>query len=384
MKMNRLFNQFLICLLCIALLSNCENGAEQKPMTPVSVKLGVIGPFSGANKGWGTSGLQGVQTAVAYHKERNNQLQVEIVKEDDRGDPAQAERALAKLATQDQVDAIVFLSGSRTSLGINEAADRYKIPIVSTLASHPQVTNNDWVSQIIFDDRAQGTVAALFVMDELLIDSASVIWDGDDPHSRVLAESFQRIYQEAGGKVVSIDISARRNDYQNVLSQLQKNDVKFVYLPLEVDHVINFERGAREIGFNPQTMVSDGVLSQMMLEYTDNLRLLEGMLATDIYANEVPLTNFGKTVIRQFEKLYNTPGTTITGLGCEGTQVVMTAIEKCGKNPQNECINRMIRSGNEFEGILDPFYIGLDGKAQRPVYINKIRNKRLRFLLKVN
>ncbi len=44
----------------------------------------------------------------------------------------------------------------------------------------------------------------------------------------------------------------------------------------------------------------------------------------------------------------------------------------------------MIRSGNEFEGILDPIVIGLDGNAQRPVYINKIRNKRLRFLLRVN
>jgi hypothetical protein len=44
----------------------------------------------------------------------------------------------------------------------------------------------------------------------------------------------------------------------------------------------------------------------------------------------------------------------------------------------------MIRSGNQFEGVLEPFTIDLEGKAQRPVYINKITKKNLRFLLKVN
>ncbi|MGI9537692.1 MAG: ABC transporter substrate-binding protein [Desulfocapsaceae bacterium] len=381
--MSRLYTQFIICVICVFLLSSCETGIEPKS-TPISVKLGVVGPFSGTNKRWGESGFQGVQTAVEYHKVRNRGLQVEIIKEDDQSDPAKADLAFAKLAIQDQVDAVIVLSGSRTTLGIAKSADRYKIPIISTLSSLPEVTKNDWVSQIIFDDRAQGTVAALFVMDELLIERASVIWDGDDPHSKVLAENFKRTYQEAGGSIVSIDISARQDDYLKILDQLQKNNVEFVYLPMEGRHVANFEQSVREMRFNPQSMVSDGVLSQLMLEYADNPNLLEGMLATDIYANEVPVSDFGKAVSLKFKKLFNTPATTITALGCEGTHVALTAIEKCGKNPQNECINRMIRSGNEFEGILDPFFIGLDGNAQRPVYINKIRNKRLRFLLKVN
>lgn len=383
MKMIRRVAQFFICIILAALLVACEDSTEQKT-TPISVKLGVIGPFSGDNKEWGESGLQGVHTAVAYHEGRNRGLRVQLIQEDDQGNPAQAELALAKLAVQDQVDAILVLSGSKTMLTITAAAGRYKIPIVSTLSSHPEVANNDWVSQIIFDDRAQGTVAALFVMDELLIARAAVIWDGEDPHSTVLAASFTRTYQEAGGSVVSTDISARKDDYLKILDQLKKNDVEFVYLPLEVSHVVNFERGAREIGYHPQSMVSDGVLSQMMLEYADNLGLLEGMLATDIYTNEVPLSDFGKAVTTKFKQLFKVRGTTITGLGCEGTQVVLTAIEKCGKDPQNECINRMIRSGNEFEGILEPFIIDLNGKAERPAYINKIRNKRLRFLLKVN
>jgi branched-chain amino acid transport system substrate-binding protein len=363
-------------------MNGCDELAEQA-QTPLDIKLGVIGPFSGEHEEWGKSSFLGVEAVIRYHQEQNQKLQVELIKEDDQSTPAQALVALAKLAHEDQVDAVLVLSGSKTMLAITKAADRYKVPIVSTLSSHPGITETNWVSQIVFDDDVQGTVAALFVMDELLIERSAVVWDGEDPHSRELASSFKRTYQEAGGKVLSIDISGRKDSYQSIVNQLKNNGIEFVYLPVEVGKVVKFELGARDAGYSPEGMVSDGVLSQMMLEYKNNLELLEGVLATDIFTGEVPLSAFGNA-IKDNLKRRNTPATTLTALGSEGGQVVLTAIAKCGKNPQNECVNRMIRSGNEIEGVLESFTIDLDGKAQRPVYINKITNKQLRFLLKVN
>ena len=370
-------------LCAVLLLAGCEELVEQE-QTPVDIKLGVIGPFSGEDEEWGKSGLLGVEAVIKYHQAQNQKLRVELFKEDDQSSPAQAVVALEKLALEQQVDAVLVLSGSKTMLAITDAADRYKVPIVSTLSSHPGITEADWVSQIIFDDQVQGTVAAMFVMDELLIDRSAAVWDGDDPHSKELADSFKRTYQEAGGTVLSIDISGRKDSYQSILNQLKNNNIEFVYLPVEIDTVVKFEQGARDAGYNPQGMVSDGVLSQMMLEYKDNLELLEGVLATDIFTGGIPMSVFGNGVKDNLRRQFDTPATTLTALGCEGGQVVLTAIAKCGKNPQNECVNRMIRGGNEFEGVLDPFIIDINGKAQRPVYINKIRKKRLRFLLKVN
>ena len=381
--MNRLIPLLIACTLSVAMLAGCEELVEQT-QTPLNIKLGVIGPFSGEHEEWGNSSMLGVEAVIRYHRQQNKKLQVELLKEDDQSTPAQALVALAKLALQEQVDAVLVLSGSKTMLAITEAADRYNVPIVSTLSSHPGITETNWVSQVIFDDIVQGTVAALFVMDELLIERSAVVWDGDDPHSKELADSFRRTYQEAGGTILSIDISGRKDDYQSIVNQLKNNNIEFVYLPVEVGMVVKFEQGARDAGYDPQGMVSDGVLSQMMLEYKDNLELLEGILATDIFTGEVPLSAFGKAVKENLSRQFDTPATTLTALGCEGGQVVLTAIGKCGRNPQNECINRMIRSGNEFEGVLEPFTIDLDGKAQRPVYINKITNKHLRFLLKVN
>lgn len=381
--MNRLIPLLLSCAFTLTMLAGCEEIVEQR-QTPLDIKLGVIGPFSGEHEEWGKSGLLGVEAVIKYHQTQNQKLQVQLIKEDDQSTPAQALAALEKLALEEQVDAVLVLSNSKTMLAITEVADRYKIPIVSTLSSHPGITETNWVSQILFDDHVQSTVAALFVMDELLIERSAVVWDGEDPHSKELADSFKRTYQEAGGTILSIDISGRKDEYQSIVRQLKNNDIGFVYLPVEVGTVVKFEQGASHAGYNPQSMVSDGVLSQMMLEYKDNLELLEGVLATDIFTGELPMSAFGSSVKDNLRRQFDTPTTTLTALGCEGGQVVLTAIARCGKNPQNECVNRMIRSGNEFEGVLEPFTIDLDGKAQRPVYINKITNKQLRFLLKVN
>lgn len=381
--MNRLITLLLACALTLVMLAGCEEIVEQK-QTPLDIKLGVIGPFSGEHEEWGKSGLLGVEAVIKYHQTQNQKLQVQLIKEDDQSTPAQAVVALEKLALEENVDAVLILSGSKTMLAITEVADRYKVPIVSTLSSHPGITETNWVNQIIFDDQVQGTVAALFVMDELLIERSAVVWDGDDPHSKELAASFKRTYQEAGGTVLSIDISGRKDDTQSIVNQLKNNAIEFVYLPVEVGSVVIFEQGARDAGYNPQGMVSDGILSQMMLEYRDNLDLLDGLLATDIFTSEVPLSAFGESVKDNLKRQFDTPATTLTALGCEGGQVVLTAMTKCGRNPQNECVNRMIRSGNQFEGVLEPFTIDLEGKAQRPVYINKITKKNLRFLLKVN
>ena len=372
-----------ILLFTVITLSGCEEPHVER-VPPSQVKIGIIGPFSGNDRQWGENGLLGVRAALEYHKQRYRQRTVKLHREDDQNDPVKAQAALDRLVREEKVDAVIVLSDSRIMLAIAEVADDYQTPIIATLSTHPNVTKSSWVSQVMFDDKSQGLVAALFVIDELLIERISVLWDGADPHSKVLAESFMRTYQKAGGSLISVDLSGTGRDYQKILNQLQKNGIDFVYLPVDATKVVNLEQAARTIGYNPQIMVSDGVLSQMMLGYADTINLVEGMLATDMYSYGVPMSDFGEEMASKFKELFKSTGTTIAALGCEGTHVVLTAIENCGSNPQNECINRTVRGGYEFEGLLGPFIIDLNGKALRPVFINRIEGNRLSFLIKVH
>lgn len=358
----------------------------EKGGVEAAIKIGVIGPFSGEDRQFGENGMLGVEIAIDYGEEMGSGVRVELIREDDQNDPDRAAAAIEKLVTKEGVSALIVLSGSSAMLAVTELADQYQTPIISTLSTHPDITKSEWVSQLTFDDDVQGTVAALFVMDELLIERVAVAWDGTDPHSAGLAEQFIRVYQEAGGRVISVDLSSiEDNDYDQVLDRFQQNDIDFIYLPVEVGRVISFEQASNKIHYHPQVMVSDGVLSLMILNYEADLNLLNNMLATDILTSKSPRTEFGRWAGKRFSSLSDESATTIAALGLEGMNALLTAVSQCGgSNAHKECINRGLRGGNEFLGVFGPFFINHQGKAQRPVFINRIMRGKLSFLLKVN
>lgn len=364
-------------------ISGCEKPDEKVDNTN-PVAIGVIGPFSGPDKGWGENGLLGVETAIQLEKTQGNRHSLKIIKEDDQSNPKLTIAALDKLVREDQVSAVLVLSSSSSMLAIADLADSYKTPIVSVLASHPDITGNHWVSQFIFDDVVQGNVAALYVIDELFIDHVGVGRDENDPHGESLADHFVDRFKTAGGITERIDLTGDSVNYTDLVVQLRDKDLDFIYLPLQAAKVIEFERAARQVGWNPQVMVSDGLLAVMMLEYEDDLPIIEGMLATDIFATEAEFTQYGKRVSEIFKGSFKEPGTTISALGCEATSALITALQNCGKDPDKTCINLALRGGNEFPGILDPILIHRSGKAERPVFINTIENSKLQPVLRVN
>ena len=80
--MNRLIPLVLSCAFALAIMNGCDELAEQA-QTPLDIKLGVIGPFSGEHEEWGKSSFLGVEAVIRYHQEQNQKLQVELIKEDE-------------------------------------------------------------------------------------------------------------------------------------------------------------------------------------------------------------------------------------------------------------------------------------------------------------
>lgn len=130
-------------------------------------------------------------------------------------------------------------------------------------------------------------------------------------------------------------------------------------------------------------MASDGLLSQFILQYGEHLNVVDGMLATDLYATGVKETEFGESVIRAYKKNFNDVGTTFVLLGAEGTAIMIAAMNRCGNSSDRECINRSLRRTKDFEGIIGKISINNTGQAERAIFINQIKNKDLKFVVKV-
>ena len=375
----------LIVLLSVILASlfvACEN-RQSFQVSGNTVKIGFIGPMSGSDEMWGKSGLLGSQIALQIKPYLMNGDRVELIIEDDRNSPELAVASLRKLAVTDQVSAVLIMSDSETLLRLKEAAAVYKTPILALNATHPDITNSDYISQMTFNDTIQGTVAALYVIDELLIEHVAVFKDVSQPYSTFLADTFTHTFTEVGGTVELVEFGQGGTAHIDSLERLKDQGITFLYTPLTVEQILEIGLEIRKIPWHPKVMATDGLLSQFILQYDDHIAVVEGMLATDLYTTGVTKTAFGKEVYRIYQKDFKELGTTFTLLGSEGIALLMEAIDRCDNSSDRECINRSLRKTNDFEGYLGKISIKENGQAERAIFINQIVNNHLMFIVKI-
>jgi len=382
-----MMNKPLHIILCTILIlsSGCRNREATVSPSGKVVKIGVIAPLSGPDQKSGESALAGIQTSLQLQPFLHNGDKIELVVEDSQGTPEQTLSSLEKLRKEEDVSGVLLMGKSDAVLPLVPVADQYKIPILALIATHPDITrNNHFISQLSFDDIFQGTVAALYVRDEMLIDRVAVFHDPGNPHYSFLESEFVRKYASAGGKIVErIPVNSETGDIRKILERLRENHVQLLYLAVPSEQVINISRSAAKIGWTPKKMGSDGMLAAIVLQHREAIGLVNGMMATDIFSNLPPKTKNGKKIFKLYNKLFSVPGTSYTVLGGEGMSVLTHAIDRCSNKYDRLCVNRMLRYTQGFEVFSGRLTIHEDGKSERPVFVNHIAGQEMKFLVKV-
>ncbi|MGD9181602.1 MAG: ABC transporter substrate-binding protein [Desulfobacterales bacterium] len=364
------------------------DGCDQKPAIQPSgkiIKIGIIGPFSGPVLAYGTEGLKGMETARQLQPYLQNGDRVELVAEDDKNDPALTVEMLKKLVEKDRVSAIMTFSSSKPVLAMAKLADNYQTPVLAAVATHPDVTkDNTFISQLGFDDDFQGIVAALFVRDDLLVDTVAVFNNPTSVYSSHLAAEFERKFKSIGGEITdTISLTEGTNDLPEVIKGVYGQKPELLYLPISVKDVVRVVREVHKLNWKPEMMGGDGLISTMLAQHKEDIDLVDGMLATDFFAHGMPLTPFGNRARKKYRENYKETGTSYAALGAEGYAILLDAINRCSDPADRDCINRQIRSTTNFTGIIGNITIGSNGKAKRPLCINSIKRGRSKFIFKV-
>jgi len=346
-----------------------------------TIKVGIIAPFSGPDDAKGKEGLIGMETAMQLQPYLQNGDRIELIMENDKDEPALTVKLLKKLVEKDKVSAIITFSSSSPVLAMAKIANDYKTPILAALATHPDITeNNGFISQLCFNDDFQGTVAALFVRDELLIDKVAVFSNPGSAYSSHLASEFERKFKSIGGEITDTTfLTEETGELSKIIKSVHDNTPELLYLPISAKDVIRIIREVQELGWNPKIMGSDGLISTMLAEHKEEVDLVEDMLATEFFAYRVPFTPFGQKA----RDKYKSTLTTYWGLGVEGYAILLNALNRCSDPEDRECLNNQIRSTTNFIGMTGKITITPNGKAQRPLFINSIQGGLLRFIIKV-
>jgi len=381
MKIFRLKILLLPWLLVLA--SGCEQDREIKP-TGMQIPIGVVGPFSGENRSKGEAVLNGIRTASRFQPLLANSSGIRFVVRDDQDEPRRTIQAVTELASRQDIAAILVFSGSDAVLAIKPVVEQYRIPVLAIAATNPEVTKNSrFISRVHFNDQFQGTVAALFVRDELLIDSVAVFSNPDSAYSTYLAGEFIRTCEKAGGTITDhIRVTTESPEISRIVERVARHRPELLYLPLKASKVLAIVTAVRKQNWNPGLMGGDGLLVAMVSKQRKKVPLIEGMLATDIFGQDMPLTPLGEKMQRAYLRRH-APMTSYAMLAMDGYRILFHAMNRCPAPADRLCINKGIRSTVDLAVMTGNITIQADGNALRPLIINTIDDGKMRFRVKV-
>ena len=100
-------------------------------------------------------------------------------------------------------------------------------------------------------------------------------------------------------------------------------------MPLSPELLIRCGRDLHAMGWSPLIMGSDGILSQMLLTYPEEMYLMNGWLVPDVFSEGVPLTSMGQKARNIYQGMERQQGSTFTILGLEAMSLTAEALNRC-------------------------------------------------------
>lgn len=169
-----------------------------------SIKVASIYAHSGLAAQSNIHSIKGVREAVREINTMGGVLKrrLELVELDNRSSPIGSKVAAEKAADLGVI-AIIGADWSSHTLAIAPVAQARKIPLITNISTHEQITRaGDYIFRVCYTDSQQGRAVASFARDGLKADTAVMLVDLTSDYSLSLSNEFKSQFEALGGKIV--------------------------------------------------------------------------------------------------------------------------------------------------------------------------------------
>ena len=197
-----------------------------------AVKIGLIGPLTGAAAIYGNAVANGAQIAVDELNAKGG-LQFELNAQDDEHDPEKSINAYNNLLDW---GAQMVLGCVTTNPCIAVGAQAYedRVFMLTPSASSVDVTaDKDNVYQVCFTDPAQGTASAEYISGHKLASKVAVIYNNADAYSTGIYQTFDAKAKELGLEIVAVStFTDETTDFSVQVTAAKEAGAELVFLPI--------------------------------------------------------------------------------------------------------------------------------------------------------
>lgn len=338
------------------------------------IRIGVFLDLSGQTSSFGQSTLNGVKLAADEVNLKGGVLgrSIEVIIEDDQGEPNKAAKAATTLIEVKKVHALLGEVASSNTLAAAPIAQDARVPLLSPASTHPKVTTvGDYIFRACFVDPLQGKALAEFAKRDLRARRAATLTDSYSDYSKSLTRAFEKRFAELGGKVVvKKEYAQRDRDFMAQLVLIKSRRPDVILASGYYQEVGTIIRQARQIAIRTPFLGGDGWDAPQLWDLGG--RSLNGSYISNHYSSDIP-TTANKTFAAAYKRRYGAEPDAIAALGYDAMKMLAEAISRAGTTDGPALRNALARTKN-FNGVTGSITLNENRDAIKPVYIFRLRD----------
>lgn len=322
-----------------------------------TIKVGLNYELSGGVSTYGQSLSTGVELAIDEINKNGGVLgkQIQAVKMDNKSDTTEAANVSTRLATRENVVAILGAATSGNTKAATPPAMENKVPLISASATDDDVTTDsngnvrEYVFKTCFSDSFQGITMANFAFKDLNTKKVAVLFDNTSDYAKGLSDNFKDTYESLGGTVLSQEAyQAKDTDFKAVLTNIKGSNPEVLYVPGYYEEVGLIVRQARELGLNVPILGADGYDSPKLSEIAgaENLNQV-------YYTNHYSSMDTAPEIVafrELFQKEHGSEPDAFHAQGYDLAYFLVDAIERA-ESTDREDIKNALASTKDFKAI---------------------------------
>jgi branched-chain amino acid transport system substrate-binding protein len=252
------------------------------------VKIGHVGPVSGAQAHYGKDNENGARMAIEDLNAKGvtiggKKVKLELVAEDDAADPKQGTAAAQKLCDA-KVAGVAGHLNSGTTIPASAVYNQCGIPHVTPSATNPKLTQQGFKTsfRLLANDNALGAGLALHAANNLKLKKVAII-DDRTAYGQGVAEVFKKTAMSQGMQVVDEQFTNdKATDFMAILTAIKSKGADAVFYGGMDPQAGPMLRQMDQLGMsNLKFFGGDGICTAKLAELSGGAKSLGGVVCAE-------------------------------------------------------------------------------------------------------
>lgn len=354
----------VIAAASVALLAGAASAQD------MVVKIGHVGPVSGAQAHYGKDNENGARMAIEDLNAKGvtiggKKVKLELVAEDDAADPKQGTAAAQKLCDA-KVAGVVGHLNSGTTIPASAVYNQCGIPHITPSATNPKLTTQGFKTtfRLLANDNALGAGLALHAANNLKLKRIAII-DDRTAYGQGVAEVFTATAKSKGIEIVDQQYTTdKATDFMAILTAIKSKNPDGIFFGGMDPQAGPMLRQMEQLGLaNVKYFGGDGICTDKIIELSGGAKTLGNVVCAEGGASLAKMPG-GTAWKARYDAKYPKQFQVYSPYTYDAVGVLVKAMEEAGSIDPKVYLPKL--AAISYQGVTAKISFEADGELKNP------------------